>query len=132
MSLRSKIRSVVPTTLPAPAGHYHPGVVYGDFVFISGQLPTLAKELFGDEGFRSQARAALTQVFEVLREADSSPEDLVKVSVYLVGVKHWTELDAIYCEMLGTAKPARSVIPVPELHHGFLVEIDAVAARRQL
>lgn len=132
MSLHGQIRSVEPTTLPTPAGHYHAGVMYGDFVFISGQLPSLAKELFGDEGFASQAQAALTQVFEVLQEAGSSPEDLVKVSVYLVGVEHWTELDAIYREMLGTAKPARSVIPVPELHHGFLVEIDAVAARRKL
>jgi 2-iminobutanoate/2-iminopropanoate deaminase len=31
--------------------------------------------------------------------------------------------------MLGAAKPARSVITVPELHYGYLIEIDAVAAQ---
>ena len=27
------------------------------------------------------------------------------------------------------ARPARAVVPVPELHHGYLVEVDAIAAR---
>jgi len=29
--------------------------------------------------------------------------------------------------MLGSHRPARAVVPVPELHHGYLVEIEAVA-----
>jgi 2-iminobutanoate/2-iminopropanoate deaminase len=44
-------------------------------------------------------------------------------------VKRWPEFNAIYAELLGAAKPARAVIPVPALHYGWLIEVDAVAAR---
>ena len=29
-----------------------------------------------------------------------------------------------------SAEPARTVVPVPELHHGYLVEVEAIAVRR--
>jgi enamine deaminase RidA (YjgF/YER057c/UK114 family) len=45
-----------------------------------------------------------------------------------VGVENWPEFNRIYSDMLGDAKPARTVVPVPELHYGYLVEIDAIAA----
>ena len=32
--------------------------------------------------------------------------------------------------MLGEHRPARAVVPTKDLHHGFLVEIEAVAALR--
>ena len=35
--------------------------------------------------------------------------------------------NAIYAAAFGDARPARSVVPIPELHHGYLVEIDAIA-----
>jgi enamine deaminase RidA (YjgF/YER057c/UK114 family) len=50
------------------------------------------------------------------------------VTAYLVGVENWPRFNAIYAEVMGAARPARSVVPVPELHHGYLVEIDAIAA----
>lgn len=37
--------------------------------------------------------------------------------------------NAIYAEVMGAVRPARTVVPVPELHYGYLVEVDAVAVR---
>jgi 2-iminobutanoate/2-iminopropanoate deaminase len=45
-----------------------------------------------------------------------------------VGVENWPHFNAIYAEVMGEARPARSVVPVPELHYGYQVEIDAIAA----
>lgn len=42
-------------------------------------------------------------------------------------MQNWPEFNRVYSEMLGSAKPARTVIPVPELHYGYLVEMDAIA-----
>jgi enamine deaminase RidA (YjgF/YER057c/UK114 family) len=51
----------------------------------------------------------------------------VRVTVYIVGVENWPRFNTVYASMLPDARPARTVIPVPELRHGLLVEIDAVA-----
>jgi len=37
----------------------------------------------------------------------------------------------VYAEVMGEALPARAVLPVPALHCGYLIEIDAVAVRRK-
>ena len=52
---------------------------------------------------------------------------LARVTAYIVGVENWPRFNAVYAARLGDARPARTVVPVPELHYGYLVEIDAVA-----
>ena len=44
------------------------------------------------------------------------PADLAKVTVYLVGIENWPLFNGIYAEIMGDARPARAVVPVPELH----------------
>ncbi len=51
------------------------------------------------------------------------------MTAYVVGVAHWPEFNRLYAEVMGEAKPARTVVPVPELHHGYLVEVEAIAVR---
>jgi len=52
------------------------------------------------------------------------------MTAYIVGVENWPAFNRIYAEVFGDAKPARTVVPVPELHHGYLVEVEAIAVRR--
>jgi len=115
---------------PAPLGHYTPGVKFGECLYISGQLPGQGEPSAQNLPLEMQARRALASLLEVLKAAGGTPEDLLKVTVYLVGVEHWPAFNAVYADVLRDARPARSVVPVPALHHGYLVEIDAVAAVR--
>jgi len=55
---------------------------------------------------------------------------VLKVTAYLVGVENWPEFNRIYAEIFGASRPARSVVPVPGLHHGYLIEIEAIGRRR--
>jgi enamine deaminase RidA (YjgF/YER057c/UK114 family) len=48
-----------------------------------------------------------------------------------VEVANCPRLSKIYAESGGQARPARNVVRAPALHHGYLIEIDAVAMRRQ-
>lgn len=113
----------------APAGHYTPGVVYNGMLFISGQLPINADGTHSNtEPFEAQARIALRNLLAVLNAAGGNSADLLKVTVYLVGAEHWKAFNQIYAEMMGDNKPARAIVPVPELHYGYLVEIEATAA----
>jgi reactive intermediate/imine deaminase len=111
---------------PAPGGHYSQATAYGDLVFVSGQLPITAGPA---ADFATQAKSALASLMSILRAADCGPEHVLRVTAYIVGIENWPKFNAIYAETFGEARPARSVAPVPELHHGYLVEIEAVAAR---
>jgi reactive intermediate/imine deaminase len=122
--------AVLTDSAPRPAGHYAQAVVSGAHVFVSGQLPIRPDgQPLDDDGFEAQARQAIQNLLEVLDAAGSSPKHLLKVTAYIVGIANWPRFNAIYASMLPDARPARSVVPVPELHYGYLVEIDAIALR---
>jgi reactive intermediate/imine deaminase len=111
-----------------PGGHYAQAVRYQDTLYISGQLPVRADGSHSaDEPFETQALVALNNLLAILKDAGGDIADLVKVTVYVVGVKHWPSFNVLYAEKLGSHRPARAVVPVPELHHGYMVEIEAIA-----
>lgn len=127
----SRIETIASPEVPAPAGHYAHAVAYKDLVFVSGQLaPRPDGSHTSAEPFAVQAQQALANMLAILAEAGCAPTDVVKVTAYLVGVGNWPEFNRIYAEVFGDHRPARSVVPVPELHHGYLIEIEAVAVRR--
>lgn len=113
---------------PAPAGHYVQAKIAGQHVYISGQLPIRADgaPLENDE-FETQADQAIDNMLAILKAASGTPADLVRVTAYIVGVSNWPRFNQVYARKLGDAKPARTVVPVSELHYGFLIEIDAIA-----
>ena len=51
----------------------------------------------------------------------------MQVRVYVTDIASWPAFNAIYAHWIGDARPARAVVPVPELHYGFMIEIEAVA-----
>lgn len=117
----------------APAGHYSAGVRHGGLVYVSGQLGVRPDGSHtAAEPFEVQVRAALDNVLRVLAAAGLEPADVIKVTAYIVGVENWPRFNAIYAEVMGDAKPARAVVPVPELHYGYLIELEAIAACREL
>ena len=123
------VELLAPESIAAPGGHYSHAARSGNLVFTAGQLGIRADGSHtSDLGFEEQARQALANMLAALAGAGAEPSDILKVTAYIVGVANWPRFNAIYAQVLGEARPARTVVPVPELHHGYLVEIDAVAA----
>jgi reactive intermediate/imine deaminase len=117
-----------PATLAKPGGHYSHVAVANGFVFVSGQLPINAQgEKLADAPFDAQAEQVLANVKAALESVGSSVAQLVQVRVYVVDVEHWASFNQIYTRWAGEAKPARAVVPVPQLHYGFKIEVEAVA-----
>ncbi|MCD5992900.1 RidA family protein [Pseudomonas sp. CDFA 602] len=113
-----------------PGGHYSQAVLHQGVLHVSGQLPVRADGSHSmDEPFEVQATIALDNLVAILKAAGSEPDDVLKVTVYIAGVEHWPAFDRIYARYLGTHRPARAVVPVPALHHGYLIEIEALARR---
>jgi 2-iminobutanoate/2-iminopropanoate deaminase len=95
---------------------------------VSGQLP-IARDgtRLNDAPFAEQAQQVLDNVAQALAGGGSSVEKLLQVRVYVTDIASWPEFNAIYAQWAGTARPARAVVPVPQLHYGFKIEVEAVA-----
>lgn len=117
-----------PDTMAAPGGHYSHVVAAGGFVFVSGQLPIAPDgRKLNEAPFEQQARQVLDNVASALTAAGSAVGRLVQVRVYVTDIGSWPTFNKLYAEWAGSARPARCVVPVPQLHYGFQVEIEAVA-----
>ena len=114
------------TDVPTPGGHYNQGVGAHHFVFISGQLPTGFPP---ETPLAEQVKIALSRVLAIAEAGGSSIEKIVKTTVYIADVNDWPIVNAAYADFFGPDnKPARSIVPVPALHYGYRVEIEAIAA----
>jgi 2-iminobutanoate/2-iminopropanoate deaminase len=122
------MHSIHTDAAPRPAGHYAQAVVHGGLVFVSGQLPVDPVSHEPVHGpVEEQTRRALANVEAILREAGSDLSRVLRTTVYVADIALWGRVNAAYAEVFGDHRPARAVVPVPELHHGVLVEVEAVA-----
>jgi reactive intermediate/imine deaminase len=129
MTNERRPRTVNPPTMAAPGGHYSHAAVAGGLVFVAGQLPIAPDgRKLADAPFEAQARQVLANVQAALEGAGSSVAQLAHVRVYLADLAHWPAFNALYADWIGEHRPARAVVPVPALHFGLLLEVEAVAA----
>jgi 2-iminobutanoate/2-iminopropanoate deaminase len=114
---------------PVPAGHYSQAVVHGGFVFVAGQLPHDLANPGGDPGdAEAQTERTLRHLQTILEAAGSGLHRLLQVTIYVTDVGLWADVNRAYARVMGEHRPARAMVPVKDLRHGYLVEIQAVAA----
>ncbi|WP_158808689.1 RidA family protein [Beijerinckia sp. L45] len=120
---------VYTTRAAKPAGHYSQGCSDGRTLYVSGQLSVDPDGTpRPDLDFEQQVRTALRNVIAIVEDGGSRIELILKINAYIVGVENWTIFNRVYHDVFGEWRPARSVVPVPALHFGSLIELDAVAA----
>ena len=125
------MRSVSTDRAPVARGHYSQALVHGGLVYVAGQLPIAPDDPERRlEGFEAQAEQVIANVKAILEASGSSAERILKATVYIADIAHWPAFNAIYARHLGDHKPARTVVPVAQLHYGYLVEMDVIAALR--
>jgi 2-iminobutanoate/2-iminopropanoate deaminase len=123
-----EIERITTPDAPKPAGHYSQATVYNGLVFVAGQLsidPATGAHKPGS--IEEQTEQALNNVHAILQAAGSDWSRVLKMTVYVADINLWEAVNKVYARILGEHRPARAVIPTGALHHGFLIEIDAVA-----
>ncbi len=111
-----------------PGGHYSQAVVHNGLVYVSGQLPVKAgtgEKVTGP--IEEQTLQTLKNVEEILKSSGSGLNKVLKVTVYVSDISLWDKVNKVYADYFGEFRPARAVVPTRNLHHGFLIEIEAVA-----
>ncbi|MFQ5835668.1 MAG: RidA family protein [bacterium] len=114
---------------PKPAGHYSQAIIYNDLVCVSGQLPI--DPITGEKRIGSieeQTEQALKNVAAILKAAGSDINHVIKTTVYISDIELWDRINAVYANLFGEHRPARAVVPTKNLHYGFQIEIEAIAA----
>ena len=124
-----EIKRINTPDAPQPAGHYSQATVYNGLVFVAGQLsidPKTGEHKVGS--IEEQTELALSNVHAILKAAGSDWHRVLKVNISLADINLWEAVNKVYSRVLGENRPARAAIPSGPLHHGFLIEIEAVAA----
>ncbi len=115
---------------PAPfqGAPYNQAVVYGDLVFVAGQvgIDPGTNEVV-DGGIEAQTERAMQNVKAILEEAGSGLERLLKCTIFLADFGDFPTVNEIYGRYVQPDPPARATVQVAYLPSGVLVEIDAVA-----
>ncbi|OYT46254.1 MAG: deaminase [Desulfurococcales archaeon ex4484_42] len=112
---------------PKPVGPYSQGIIAGNYLFVSGQIPIdpeTGEVVKGD--FKTQVRRVLENIKAIVEASGGSMKDVVKVTVYLKDMNKFREFNEIYKEYFKEEPPARSVIEVSNLPKNVDLEIDAI------
>lgn len=119
----------VQTGAPVSGAPYTPGIILGNLVFVSGQVPMNpeTKEVVRDD-FEGAVRQCIANVERILKAAGTDLEHCVKVTVFLADMDNFARLNKVYNEYFGEVKPTRTCVQVARLPLDVDVEIEAIAA----
>jgi 2-iminobutanoate/2-iminopropanoate deaminase len=120
------IERLSPAGIASPRGPYSPAVRAGDFIFLAGQVPVdPATNQMSTGDIKHETRLVLNNIKRLLEGVGSSLADVVKVGVYLADGSEFPQMNEVYAEFFGEAKPARTTI-VCKFMADIRVEIDCV------
>jgi reactive intermediate/imine deaminase len=123
-------RRVIQTdTAPQAIGAYSQGVIAGETLYVSGQIPLVPETMEIVEGdIGAKVRRVFANVAAVVAAGGGSLEQVVKVNVYLTDMANFPVVNEVLAEYFDEPFPARAVIGAASLPKGVPVEVDAVVA----
>jgi enamine deaminase RidA (YjgF/YER057c/UK114 family) len=127
-----KMLVLLPRNWPRPKGYANGVVCSGRQVFIAGMVGWDAQGSFHSDDFAAQARQALTNIVDVLREADGRPEHIVRMTWYVTDKREYLaagkEVGKAFREIIGSYNAAMTAVEVKALiEDRAKVEIEATA-----
>jgi len=112
---------------PEAIGVYSQGVIYGNLIFTSGQIPLDVKtNKIISQDFTVQAEQVLNNIKNLIESEGSCLEKIIKLNVYLVDLNNFDSLNKVFGNFFNNNYPARSVVEVSRLPKDSQIEIDAI------
>ena len=115
---------------PQKVAPYSHAVRAGDYLFVTGQMPTLKNDntKLVDGGIEAQTHQVMKNLTLVLEKSNVPWENIVFVRVYLVNFQDFNKMNSVYKTYFSEDNlPARTCIGVTGLAVGASVEIDLIA-----
>ncbi|MBM6820492.1 MULTISPECIES: RidA family protein [Clostridium] len=123
-------REVINTkNAPGAIGPYSQGIIVGDFVYTSGQLPINPVTGVLETDIKVATKQSMENVKAILEEAGTSLENVVKTSIFLKDLNDFAAVNEVYGTYFTENPPARSCVQVAKLPKDAVIEIEVIATK---
>jgi len=111
---------------PAAIGPYVQAIKVGDMLYVSGQIPMKPNGEMVEEDVSKQSIQVLENLKAILKEANASINNVVKITCYITDMSNFPIFNEIYSRYFSNNFPARACVEVSKLPRNSMVEIDAI------
>lgn len=131
VSVSGQTRQIIrPRNIPPVPYPFSPGVISNGLLFVSGQVgpdPQTTKLVSG--GVEAETAQTIRNIAAVLKDAGTSLDNVVSVTVYLSNMDDFAKMNTVYKEFFKEGNyPARTTVGVAKLVFGASVEMTMTAA----
>jgi 2-iminobutanoate/2-iminopropanoate deaminase len=125
------MKQVINTTnAPAPIGPYSQAIAAGNFVFVSGQIPSnpsTGEIILGD--IKTETKQVMENIKAILSEAGVGFNNIVKTTIFLTDMQSFGQVNEVYGTYFTDQFPARETVQVSALPKNVNVEISVIAIK---
>ena len=120
-------RIVSTKNAPAAIGPYSQAVIAGDYMFISGQIPLNPETGKVDsKTIQDQSKQVIKNLSAICKENNCTLSDIVKLTIYLIDLENFSEVNSVMEDFFQKPYPARATIEVSKLPLDVQIEIEAI------
>lgn len=121
------MKKITTKNAPAAIGPYSQGIISGDFVYCSGQIPVNPETgLPAEGGIEAQTEQSCKNVAAVLEAAGTGMDKVVKTTCFLADMADFAVFNEVYAKYF-VSNPARSCVAAKSLPKNVLCEVEAIA-----
>ena len=121
------MKKITTKNAPAAIGPYSQGIISGDLVYCSGQIPVNPETgLPAEGGIEAQAEQSCKNVAAVLEAAGTGMDKVVKTTCFLADMADFAVFNEVYAKYF-VSNPARSCVAAKSLPKNVLCEVEAIA-----
>jgi 2-iminobutanoate/2-iminopropanoate deaminase len=117
---------------PAAIGPYSQGIMTGNMLFVSGQLPIVPETgEFAGTTIEEQTARSLENVAAILAQAGMNLGNIVKTTIFIKDMNSFAAANGVYAKYFEGLRyyPARACVEVARLPKDALIEIEAIAVK---
>ena len=116
---------------PDPVGPYNQGILIDGTLYTSGQIALDPKTMImNNKSIQTETKQVFKNIHEVLKEANFSFNDVIKVSIFLDDMDDFDTVNEIYSTFFEKGKePVRETIEVSGLPKKARIEVSVIAKK---
>lgn len=114
---------------PAAIGPYSQAIEVNGMIYTSGVIPVDPRTGDIPDTVEAQAVQVLSNMANLLNEAGTTMEKVIKTTVFIKDMNDFTKINEIYARFFTGIYPARSCVEVARLPKDVLLEIEAIAIK---
>jgi 2-iminobutanoate/2-iminopropanoate deaminase len=127
---KSKRKKVIFTEkAPKAIGPYSQAILYGETLYISGQLGINPVTNDLPQSIEEQTRQSMANLKAILEEVSMDFKDVVQTHIFLKDIKDFQKVNEIYSNYFEEDFPARATMQVAALPKDGKVEIEMTACK---